>query len=176
MARAVLCYAAFHELDPATVDHSVVEKSAEGADFWANHGLDNSARGPVGQQINRALQKHPQVKNVYKWLTDDLKKKFRMSWAVARDFDQVSKKRVRSIKQINKQTELGQWRSELQLQVHFGGVDHPEAVRQTNCYISMCKKYKDLPGLCRFVLGVYVQGHRSFLATQRSSQGGKSNR
>ena len=39
--------------------------------------------------------------------------------------------------------EIGSWKSELQLQVHFGGADQPEAVRQATNYIGNCKLYED---------------------------------
>ena len=142
-SRAIKCYALFHQLDPSTVTEAIVQKSSDGLIYWANYGLDHSARGSIGQQIHRALLKNPQVKGVYKWLTEDLKKKFRMTWAVERNFDQVLKTRVRSIKQIRSHTELGSFKSELQLQVHFGGADHPEAIRQASAYIGMCKKFAD---------------------------------
>ena len=83
------------------------------------------------------------MKEVYKWLTDDLKARFRMSWSISRSFDSVLKKRVRCIKNVTKQKELGSWKSELQLRMVYGGVEHPEAIRQASNYIAMCRKFPD---------------------------------
>ena len=97
-----------------------------------------SARPPVTQQLNRAFNHKPAMKEIYRW-----KQRFRMTWAISRDFDEVIKSRVRSIKKTIKQTEVGVFKSELQLRGHFGGAEHEEAKRQASCYIAMCKKYQD---------------------------------
>ena len=96
----------------------------------------------MAQQLNRAFNHKPAMKEIYRWLSDDLKRRFRMTSALTRDFDAVVKSRVRSIKRSVKQTEVGIFKSELQLRVHFGGAEHEEAKRQASCYIAMCKEYK----------------------------------
>ena len=136
-------YAKFHKLDATTVDLKKVEDSAEGLEYWACFGMDMSARGAVGQAINRSFAKHPKVKEQYRWLTDDLKKKFRMAWAVERDFDKVLRKKLKKVTNTTKQSELGSWKSELQLQNHFGGAQFPEACRQASNYIRMAKHFGD---------------------------------
>ena len=140
--RAVEQYAKFQGLDITTVTLETVRKSEQGLEHWACFGLDMSARGAVGQQINRAFAKKPSCKDVYKWLTEDLKRKFRMTWSIERDFDVVVKKRIRSITNKTKQSELGSWKNELQLQNHFGGAQYPEACRQAANYISMRKQFE----------------------------------
>ena len=97
----------------------------------------------MGNAMYRQIKKHENAQEVYKWLFDDLKKKFRQSWAVSRNFDFVNRKRLHSISQKVKQEEIGTWKNELQLQAHFGGVDQPEARRQAQNYIKHCKQYED---------------------------------
>ena len=60
-----------------------------------------------------------------------------------RSFDTVPKKRIKTISTKVKQEEIGVWKSELQLQQHFGGVDQPEAQRQASNYIKNCRKWED---------------------------------
>ena len=50
----------------------------------------------AGQAIARAFKHCPKAKNVYKCLTEDLKRKFRMSWSLSRSFDSVLKKRIQA--------------------------------------------------------------------------------
>ena len=141
--RAIRQYAKAFELDPTMVTEQMVEKDQFGLEHWACRGLDMSARSPTAQQMGRAFLRHPMAKESYKWLTDNLKRRFRETWAVRRDFEQVLKKRVKSIKHAVKQTEVGTWKSELQLAVHFGGANHPEAQRQARCYMEMCQHFQD---------------------------------
>ena len=143
--RAIREYATFHQLDVTTVTEDVVAKSEEGLEWWACRGIDMSARGPHAQCLNRAFQRFPKYKNMYKWLTEDLKKKFRMSWSMCREFDSVVNKRIKIVTNKTKQKEIEVFKSELQLQNHFGGKDSPEACRQAACYIEMCRKYEDFP-------------------------------
>ena len=76
-----------HDLTVTAVTEADVAKSDEGLDYWACHQLDMGARGATGQAISRALRSQPVVKDVCKWLTDDLKTRFRMSWSIHRSFD-----------------------------------------------------------------------------------------
>ena len=141
--RAIAMYAAEHKLCPSTVTEQIVASSEEGLEHWACLHLDMGARGATGQALVRAFKKNKAAKNIYKWLSEDLKRKLRQSWGIARDFETVLKKQVRVLKNTNLQKEIGTWKSELQLQVHFGGPDRAEAVRQASCYISMCKKFPE---------------------------------
>ncbi|CAE7513217.1 unnamed protein product, partial [Symbiodinium pilosum] len=45
------------------------------------------ARSATGQAINRAFARSSKAKEIYKWLGEDLKRKFRMSWSLHRNFD-----------------------------------------------------------------------------------------
>eukprot|EP00439_Symbiodinium_sp_Y106_P003788 s7080_g1.t1 len=66
----------------------MVKSSELGLEYYACKGLDTSARGAAGQALNRAMDKYPQVKHeIYKWLSEGLKKKFRTSWAIERSFE-----------------------------------------------------------------------------------------
>ncbi|CAJ1334196.1 unnamed protein product [Effrenium voratum] len=91
----------------------------------------------------RQLEKHGAAKDTYKWLTDEIKLRFRQTWAMQRSFDFVKKSRVRSISIVTSNKELGMWRNQLQLEQHFGGVGLPEAVRQADNYIRNCKKWPE---------------------------------
>ena len=143
VGRAIKKYAEWHNLAVTGVTEADVAKSDEGLEFWACHQIDMGARSATGQAICRALKHQPNVKEVYKWLTDDLKSRFRMSWSISRSFDSVLKKRVQCIKNVTKQKELGSWKSELQLRMVYCGVEHPEAIRQASNYIAMCRKFPD---------------------------------
>ena len=55
----------------------------------------------------------------YRWLFDDLKKKFRQSWAMTRSFDFVAHKRIHQVSTTTKQEEVGAWKSLLQLSTTF---------------------------------------------------------
>ena len=63
------------------------------------------------------------------------------------------------LKNTNKQSELGSWKSELQLRVHYGGAEHEEAKRQAACYVEMCRKFRDAHAACM------DQTFQSFLAS-----------
>ena len=79
--RAIQQYALAHELSPSKVTDDLLEKSELGMEGWACSGLDVNARGPVGNAMYRSFGKHPNMKETYKWLFDDLKRKFRCAWA-----------------------------------------------------------------------------------------------
>ena len=66
-----------------------------------------------------------------------------MAWAVERDFDRVMRRKLKKVTNTSKQSELGSWKSELQLQQHFGGAQFPEACRQASNYIRMAKHFGD---------------------------------
>ncbi|CAK9016517.1 unnamed protein product [Durusdinium trenchii] len=136
-------YATAHGIEVSAVTEAILNETEEGIDGWACKGLDCKARGPMGNAMYRQIKKCPGANETYKWLFDDLKKKFRQSWAVSRSFDFVARKRIRSISTTTKNTEIGQWRSELQLQVYFGGTDQEEAKRQASNYIKNCRKFPD---------------------------------
>ena len=127
----------------ADVTEKLLAESDEGIEGWACKGMDCKARGPMGNAVYRQLRKNDVASETYRWLTDDLKLRFRQTWALERDFNFISQKRVRSLTQAVKREEIGSWKSELQLQVHFGGADQPEAVRQATNYIRNCKLYED---------------------------------
>ena len=141
--RALRVYAEHHNLLAMDVTEKIVVESPEGLEHWACSGLDMGARSATGQAINRAFARSNKAKEIYKWLGEDLKRKFRMSWSLHRNFDTVVKKRLRVLRNTKKQTELGIWKSELQLQVHYGGAGIPEAERQASCYMARCREYKD---------------------------------
>lgn len=153
--RAQVQYALAHNLQSDAVTRKMLEDSAEGLEHWACVGIDCKARGWMGNAMYRQLRKFPEVQESYKWLFDDLKLKFRQTWAIDRNFEFISRKRVKSISTSTRQEEIGTWKNELQLQVHFGGTDQPEAKRQASCYINKCRNYKD---------GLYV-----FIASSRTS-------
>ena len=141
--RAKVQYAKFHNVSVGDVTQEMLVESPEGLEGWACYGLDCKARGPMGNAVYRQLKKDPGAQECYKWLFDDLEKKFRQSWAMDRSFDTVLKKRIKTISTKVKQEEIGVWKSELQLQQHFGGVDQPEAQRQASNYIKNCRKWED---------------------------------
>ena len=141
LLRAKQMYAASHGISPAEVTEKMLSDSSEGMEGWACKGMDCKARGPIGNAMYRAFKKNPTANEQYKWLHDDLKKKFRQSWAVERAFDFIQTKRIRTVTCKTKRDEIGSWKSELQLQQHFGGVDQPEAQRQATNYISKCREF-----------------------------------
>lgn len=143
LERAKRQYATAHGVDVGSVTESVLASSAEGVEGWACKGLNVDARGPVGNAMYRAFKRAPAMANTYKWLTDDIKKKFRQCWCVHRSFDFVTTKRIHSVSTATRHDEVGSWKSELQLQMHFGGVGVAEATRQATSYISNCRKYED---------------------------------
>ena len=96
LARAIAMYAQTKGVDPGQVTEKIMSETEEGVEGWACLHLDCGARSAMGQAINRAFQKHPKAKETYKWLTEDLKRKFRMSWSLNRNFDSVLKRRVRA--------------------------------------------------------------------------------
>ncbi|CAJ1390676.1 unnamed protein product, partial [Effrenium voratum] len=126
------------------VTEAMLENTDLGVDGWACKGLDVNARGPIGAAVYRAFIKHPDMRECYKWLFDDLKRKFRTSWAMQRNFDFVCHKRIHEKRESTKHSEIGSFKSELQLQAHLGGVAVPEAVRQAACYIKNCEKWPDV--------------------------------
>ena len=141
LARAIRQYAKAHNLEEDMVTEKLLDKDPLGMEHWACRGLDVSARSPVAQHMTRAFARHPAAKEAYRWLTDNLKR--RETWAVRRNFEQVLRKRVHSIKQTVKETEVGSWKSALQLAVHFGCAEHPEAQRQAKCYMEMRELFED---------------------------------
>lgn len=126
------------------VTEAMLAQTEEGVEGWACRGLDTKARGPIGNALYRQLKKSPEMTEAYRWLFDDLKRRFRETWAVHRNFEFVRRKRVKSLATKTKQEEIGTWKNELQLQVHFGGTDQPEAQRQAANYILRCRGFKDL--------------------------------
>ncbi|CAJ1418507.1 unnamed protein product, partial [Effrenium voratum] len=98
---------------------------------------------PIGNAMYRQFDKHPAARETYKWLSDDLKLRFRQTWALQRNFEFISKKRIRSISMVTSNQELGSWKNELQLEQYYGGVGIPEAQRQASNYIKNCKKWPD---------------------------------
>ena len=139
------------EVDKVT--DKMMEETDEGVEGWACKGLNCAAHGPLGNALYRSLRKNPKMTESYKWLFDDLKKKFRQSWAMTRNFDFVATKRVHMVVATStKQEEVGSWKNTLQLEGHFGGVGIPEAMRQTENYIRNCLQYKDGVRVVRFFL------------------------
>lgn len=151
------------EVDKVT--DKMMEETDEGVEGWACRGLNCAAHGPLGNALYRALRKNPKMTESYKWLFDDLKKKFRQSWAMTRNFDFVATKRVHMVATSTKQEEVGSWKNSLQLEGHFGGVGIPEAVRQAENYIANCMQYEDGVRVVRFFLGLVFN---FFSTTDRS--------
>eukprot|EP00439_Symbiodinium_sp_Y106_P060893 s2201_g9.t1 len=76
--------------DRSYVTPQMVKSSELGLEHYACIGLDTSARGAAGQALNRAMDKSPDIKHeIYKWLSEELKKKFRTSWAIERSFEKA---------------------------------------------------------------------------------------
>lgn len=140
--RAKEQYGLAHGLDPANVTEDMLVESEEGLEGWACRGLNCNAHGPLGNALYRAFKKNPKAAEAYRWLFDDLKLKFRQSYAMARNFEFVEHKRVHTVATTTKQEEIGQWKNALQLQGHYGGVGIPEAKRQADNYIANCLKFK----------------------------------
>lgn len=138
-------YANHNNVPVQDVTKEVLEASDLGMEGWACFGIDCKARGPMGNAMYRQIKKDPKANDTYKWLFEDLKKKFRQTWAVHRSFDFISTKRVYTISTKTKQEEIGSYKSQLQLEVYFGGAGHPEAVRQAKNYIANCRKFKAWP-------------------------------
>ena len=138
-------YAKHHNVPIWDVTKEVLEASDLGMEGWACYGIDCKARGPMGNAMYRQIKKDPKANDTYKWLFEDLKKKFRQTWAVHRSFDFISTKRVYTISSKTKQEEIGSYKSQLQLEVYFGGAGHPEAVRQAKNYIANCRKFQAWP-------------------------------
>ncbi|CAK9002058.1 unnamed protein product [Durusdinium trenchii] len=145
LERAIQQYANYMGVDPSTVTEKVLEETEEGVEGWATYGQDARARGPMGNAMYRQMKKPSgaAAAETYKWLSEDLKKKFRQTWAMKRSWDFIDKKRIRSVESKTKQ-EVGTWKNQLQLEVHFGGAGLPEAVRQANNYIINCKTFEDV--------------------------------
>eukprot|EP00435_Cladocopium_sp_Y103_P045967 s2022_g13.t1 len=143
LARAKEVYAKHNGLEVSAVTEDMLVNSDLGVEGWACHGMDCKARGPMGNQMYRQIKKNPKAAEAYKWLFDNLKLKFRQSWAMSRNFDFVSTKRIHTISTKTKQEEVGTWKNKLQLEAHYGGVGIPEAVRQAENYIKNCFKYED---------------------------------
>ena len=74
---------------------------------------------------------------------DDFKKKLRMSWGLAKDFDMDLRKGIKKITNTSKQSELGSWKSERQLQQHSGGAQFSEACRHEPNYVRMAKHFSE---------------------------------
>ena len=127
----------------AEVTEKILAESEESIELWACKNMDCKARGPMGNAVYRQLKKNDAAAETYRWLTDDLKLKFRQTWAMERNFNFISQKRLRSLTQTVKREEIGTWKSQLQLEVHFGGAEHEEAKRQAQNYINNCELYKD---------------------------------
>lgn len=142
-------YAKHNGLEPSAVTEEMLVNSDLGVEGWACHGMDCKARGPMGNQMYRQIKKHPKASESYKWLFDNLKLKFRQSWAMHKNFDFISTKRIHTISTKTKQEEVGTWKNKLQLEAHYGGVGIPEAVRQAENYIKNCFKFKDPVWFCR---------------------------
>eukprot|EP00439_Symbiodinium_sp_Y106_P010095 s11787_g1.t1 len=101
-------YAAEHNMTIDKVTPQMVKSSELGLEYYACKGLDTSARGVAGQALNRAMDKSPHVKHeIYKWLSEDLKKKFRTSWAIERSFEKVAMDKSPHVKH-----EIYKWLSE----------------------------------------------------------------
>lgn len=146
MERAKAQYALEHNMNPEQVTEKMLADSDEGVEGYACRGLDLKARSPLGNQMYRQFQKSPAAKECYKWLTDDVKLKFRQSWAMERSFDFVLEKRIRSVGISTKHREEGSWKNELQLQQYYGGIGNKEAERQASNYIRNCEKWPELQG------------------------------
>ena len=117
--RALVEYAKHHGLEPSEVTEEMVTKSPEGLEGWACFGLNVNAHSPLGNSLYRAFKKDPKAAEAYRWLFDDLKKRFRQSWAMVRNFETIMHKRVHVIETVTKQEEIGTWKNELQLQQHL---------------------------------------------------------
>ena len=141
LVRAKQQYAAAHGMAPADVTEKMLSDSEDGIEGWACKGLDCKARGPMGNAMYRSFKKNPAASEAYKWLFEDLKKKFRQSWAMERSFDFIQQKRIKTVTCKTRREEMGSWKSALQLEAHFGGVGIPEAKRQADNYMKKCKDY-----------------------------------
>ena len=80
-------YAQVHGMHASAVTEELLQKTDEGVEGWACHGLDCRAHGPMGNALYRAFRKNPTMAKKYRWLFDDLKVKFRQTWAMSRSFD-----------------------------------------------------------------------------------------
>lgn len=143
LERAKVQYAKVHGGAASDVTETMLEQSELGIEGWACAGLDCNARGPLGNALYRSFKKNPQAAESYRWLFDDLKKKFTQSWAMSRNFEFIEHKRVHVISTTTRQEEIGQWKNQLQLEQHYGGVGIPEAKRQADNYISNCRKFEE---------------------------------
>lgn len=143
LERAKEQYAQVHGMHASAVTEELLQKTDEGVEGWACHGLDCRAHGPMGNALYRAFRKNPTMAKKYRWLFDDLKVKFRQTWAMSRSFDFVSTKRVHSVSTTTKHEEVGTWKNQLQLEGHFGGVGIPEAERQAKNYIRNCEQFEE---------------------------------
>lgn len=84
--RAITEYAKAKQLQPENVTLEQVQETTEGVTFWANKGLDVSARSPIGQSFQRALSHHTAVKDMYKDLDEPLRRELPGSLFPTRPF------------------------------------------------------------------------------------------
>jgi hypothetical protein len=170
VARAKYYYAKVNGISEISqVTGEMLINTDRGVEGWACYGIDSKARGPMGNQMYRQIKKNPKANEAYRWLFDDLKKKFRQTWSMTRTFDFIRTKRVHTISTKTKQTEIGQFKNQLQLEAHFGGVGHPEAKRQADNYVMNCRRFK-----ARFSSNLFTSERHFFKQPQKSMKGAPS--
>ena len=112
------------------MDVATVINSEEGIGHWYALTVSVGSRTPTGQAFTGTMKKDPLAAKIYADLDEPEKVKFRASWAVKRDFQFKTEKKMVRNSHMKSEIDAGEWLTELQLIKELGGHEHEEAYEE----------------------------------------------
>ena len=135
-------FAESRNMAESEVDWEMVRTSTEGVQFWLAKDIDLRARSALSQKFARAIA-HDDVANaMYKDLSQDLQRQFRASWAISRTFSFIRESRKITSRHTQKDADVGEYLTEMQIRSKLGGVDNEVATQHAASYVEKCKLLK----------------------------------
>lgn len=146
--HAINKYAEKKGIDPNAVTVEMVADSPEKLMYWATLDIDWNARSAASQRFYKSqrTQALDKDRDIYINLDEPLKKEYRQSWNLKRDYDFTRETKIITMTYQKECIDAGKYRTEEQIAVELGlaGYPHPgpqreKILKMANDYVTRCK-------------------------------------
>lgn len=134
--NAITQYANSIGKNESEVTLAMVLSSPEGLLHWACQGQDWGSRSHLSQSFFRAIKKQPKFQEMYKDMSEPLKKEFRATWGIKRDWNFT--KEVKTIRSDYSKSEAdaGEFMTQYQVAMALGLAAFPQDCKERTHILS----------------------------------------
>ena len=139
--NAIVQYAQHNRLDVSAVKLSDVAHSCEGLLHWASKNQNWGGRSPLTQKFGRAVKHHPNIEAMYGDLSEPLRKEFRCTWGLKRDFQFTKEVKTISISFSKSESDAGEFMTQFQMAIALGLAGYPMPCPERDQILQMADRY-----------------------------------